>query len=250
MFNFDAAGPEGILLGAVRGNVKASRLVSSMKSYEEDFGSVYPDYVDAVFLTNHDMGRVANALNADKDAIKFAGGLLCSMNGSVYVYYGEEIGMKSQGSKDENKRLAMLWGEDKGLCKDPKDADPGIISDFPGVNEQNEDPDSILNYYKHALKIRNTYPEIARGSITILDEATDGNKAVIIKSWNNEKIAVLYNNSKRDAVNITRKDIELIRTECGNPEASIVEYLTVDNGEIIFSEDGFDMPSRSIVFIK
>ncbi|MCR4991391.1 MAG: alpha amylase [Lachnospiraceae bacterium] len=250
LFNFDAAGPEGILLGAVRGNVKASRLVSSMKSYEEDFGSVYPDYVDAVFLTNHDMGRVANALNADKEAIKFAGGLLCSMNGSVYVYYGEEIGMKSAGSKDENKRLAFAWGEDKGVCKDPDDADPGIVSDFPGVNEQNEDPDSILNYYKHALKIRNTYPEIARGSITILDEATDGNKAVIIKSWNNEKIAVLYNNSKRGAVDITRKDIELIRKECGNPEASIVEYLTVDNGEIIFSEDGFDMPSRSIVFIK
>ena len=250
LFNFDAAGPEGILLGAVRGNVKASRLVSSMKKYEDDFGAVYPDYVDAAFLTNHDMGRVSNSLNGDKEAIKFAGGLLGSMSGSIYVYYGEEIGMKSQGTKDENKRLPMIWGEDAGMCTGPADADKGIESDFGSVADQSEDPDSILNYYKHVLRIRNTYPEIARGAITILDAATDGNKAVIIKEYNGEKIAILYNNSKRGAVDITRNDIDLVKSSLQKEEVSIVDFLTVDGSETVFSDDGFAMPSRSIVYLK
>ncbi|MCR4851741.1 MAG: alpha amylase [Lachnospiraceae bacterium] len=250
LFNFDAAGSEGVLIGAARGNVKASRLVSSMKKYEDDFGAVYPDYIDAAFLTNHDMGRVSNTLNGDEKAIKFAGGLLGTMSGSVFVYYGEEIGMKSQGTKDENKRLPMPWGDDNGICKGPADADKGITSDFGSVADQISDDDSILNYYRHVMRIRNTYPEIARGHITIVDEATKDNKAVIIKAHNNEKIAVLINNSKRDSVDITQSDITLINEHLCNDTASIVDQLTVDGSTITYDDAGFAMPPRSIAYVK
>ena len=250
MFNFDAAGPEGILLGAVRGNVKASRLVSAMQGYEDDFKSANPEYIDAPFLTNHDMGRVANALNGDENAIKFAGGLLGSQSGSIFIYYGEEIGMKSSGTKDENKRLAMPWGTDKGVCKGPLDADPGIESDFGPVSEQVSDPDSIYNYYRHVLNIRNRYPEIARGSITVLAEMTDGNKAVMIKSYNSERISIIYNNSKTESVSVTSADIAGIGKALDVTECSMVDYLTVNDEKIVFNADGFQMPARSIVYIK
>ena len=250
LFNFDAAGPEGILIGAARGSVKASRLVSSMKKYEDDFGAVYPDYVDAVFLTNHDMGRVSNSLNGDEKAIKFAGGLLGSMSGCVYVYYGEEIGMKSQGTKDENKRLPMLWGDNIGICKGPADADKGITSDLGSVADQTVAEDSILNYYRHVMRIRNMYPEIARGHITVIEGATEDNKAVIVKEYGDEKIAIIYNNSKRSEVDITKADIDLIKQRLANDTISIVDQLTVDGSTIEYDDGGFSMPARSIAYIK
>lgn len=250
LFNFDAAGPEGILISAARGNVKAARLATSMKKYEDDFGAVYPDYIDAAFLTNHDMGRVSNALNGDAKAIKFAGGLLGTMSGSVFVYYGEEIGMKSQGTKDENKRLPMPWGDDNGICKGPADADKGITSDFGSVLDQIADEDSILNYYKHVMRIRNTYPEIARGSITIIDGATEDFKTVIVKEYGDEKIAILYNNSKKDMINITKNDMDLIKQALGKDNVSMVDHLTVDGSRITYDAGGFSMPARSIAYIK
>lgn len=47
------------------------------------------------------MARIANTLVNDPDKIKTAAGLLMTMNGSPFVYYGEEIGMNSSGTKDE-----------------------------------------------------------------------------------------------------------------------------------------------------
>lgn len=57
------------------------------------------------------MARIANTLVNDPDKIKTAAGLLMTMNGSPFVYYGEEIGMNSSGTKDENKRIPMVWSK-------------------------------------------------------------------------------------------------------------------------------------------
>ena len=198
------------------------------------FGNVYEQYIDAPFITNHDMGRVANALKSEPEALKYAGGLLLSMDGSPFVYYGEEIGMKSKGTKDENKRLPMLWSYDAesksignliGITKGPKDADTGIFSSFDGVYEQEKDPDSILNYYKKAISIRNAYPEIARGKIVIDEENTKDNIAVIKKVWQGKEIVIIYNNSPSDSYDFMIK---------GTPyeKYKLAAYLTVDGEEV------------------
>ncbi len=269
LFNFDAGGPEGKLIGAARGSLKAESFVNAMKQYEDDFSASYSGYIDAPFLTNHDMGRVSNALNGDEDALKFAGGLLLSMNGSPFVYYGEEIGMKSKGTKDENKRLPMLWSYEPGSAvglkpgelsedgtgpaKGPSDADPGIESKFPGVKEQLSDQDSILNYYKKALLIRNQNPEIARGKITVLPELTDGNLACILKEYEGKKIAVLYYNAKEGAADITADQLKSLGKALdpsGDSSPEIVGYLTVDGSSVTFSETGLTLPARCIVYLK
>ena len=106
MFNFDAAGAEGKMMQAVRSG-NASSLVRSMVTYQEDFSKKNPEYVDAPFLTNHDMGRVANALMSSEDKLKMAAGLLMMMNGSPFVYYGEGIGMKSAGTGKPGAHRAL-----------------------------------------------------------------------------------------------------------------------------------------------
>lgn len=84
------------------------------------------------------MARIANTLVNDPDKIKTAAGLLMTMNGSPFVYYGEEIGMNSSGTKDENKRIPMVWSktDTTGMTKGPADMDAGIESPFPAEDEQ------------------------------------------------------------------------------------------------------------------
>lgn len=244
MFNFDVADAEGKLIRAARGNFKASAFVESMVGYQKDYAMQNPEYIDAPFLTNHDMGRVANCLVKNADDMKMACGLLMTMNGSPFVYYGEEIGMSSSGKKDENKRLPMIWSDSNttGMTKGPADADKDIVSAFAGVEQQMEDPYSILNYYKRAIRLRNENPEIARGQIEIVEELTEGNQAAITKSYEGSMIGIVYNTSDEEiSVNLAGTVLETL---------SIRGYLT-KNGEVVErKEDMLSMPAQSICILK
>lgn len=244
MFNFDVADAEGKLIRAARGNFKASAFVESMVGYQKDYAMQNPEYIDAPFLTNHDMGRVANCLVKNADDMKMACGLLMTMNGSPFVYYGEEIGMSSSGKKDENKRLPMIWSDSDttGMTKGPADADKDIVSAFAGVEQQMEDPYSILNYYKRAIRLRNENPEIARGQIEIVEELTEGNQAAITKSYEGSMIGIVYNTSDEEiSVNLAGTVLETL---------SIRGYLT-KNGEVVErKEDMLSMPAQSICILK
>ncbi len=244
MFNFDLADKEGKLIKAARGTYKAANLVQSMLKYQTDFAAKNPDYIDAPFITNHDMGRVANALRNDPDDLKMAGGLLMTLSGNPFVYYGEEIGMSSAGTKDENKRLPFIWSDTDtaGMTKGPKDADAGITSSFAGVEEQQADLDSILNYYKRALRLRNENPELARGTIEAVETLCDGHQAVITKTWEDSTIAVVYNTSD--------EAIEVKLTGSAIDSMAIRGYLTL-HGEAITLENGvLTMPAQSICIMK
>lgn len=248
-FNFDAAAAEGKIVKCASGKGNVSSFVKAMKSYEEEFKAQNENYIDAPFITNHDMTRVSNALMEDEDAIKYAGGLLMSMSGSPFVYYGEEIGLKSKGSKDESKRLPMKWDNDSymeandGNCLGPIDADRDVVQKFDGVKEQLKDDNSILNYYKKALLIRNQNPEIARGTITVNEQGTEGKHAVISKEYNNSTITVIYNNSAEEEY---VADI----AQLGLDDKKIVGYLTVDNSEVKINAGKIALPARSIVYMK
>lgn len=244
MFNFDVADTEGKLIKAARGNYKVANFVESMMGYQTDYSDKNPDYIDAPFIANHDMGRVANGLMKDANDMKMACGLLMTMNGSPFVYYGEEIGMSSSGKKDENKRLPMIWSDTDttGMTVGPKDADQDISSAFAGVEEQLQDPYSILNYYKRAIRLRNENPELARGQIEIVEELTDGNQAAIIKTYDDSRIAIVYNTSDEPL------SIVLTGTELAG--LSIRGYLTI-NGEIMeLDGETLAMPAQSICILK
>ena len=244
MFNFDVADKEGKLIKAARGVYTAEKFVNNMLKTQQDYSAVYADYIDAPFIANHDMGRVSNALINNQDDMKMAGGLLMTMNGSPFVYYGEEIGMASSGTKDENKRLPMLWSvtETEETTDGPTAADAGIESAFPGVYEQMEDVTSILNYYKRAIRLRNENPEIARGTIQVLEELCDGHQAVITKTYQDSTIAIVYNTS--DEV------IEIALDNSTIADMQIRGYLTL-NGEIITLENQkLEMQPQSICILK
>ncbi len=244
LFNFDLADAEGKLIKAARGKYSAESLVDAMISYQEDFSARNPEWIDAPFLTNHDMGRTANALISDENDVKMAGGLLLTMGGSPFVYYGEEIGMRSRGTKDENKRLSMYWSDtdETGRTLDPPGADEGIGSAFGSVEEQLSDGTSILNYYRRALRLRNENPEIARGTARKVEALCNEQYAAVLKTWEDSSIAIVYNISDEEA--------EIDLKGGGLEEMEIRGSLTLNGEEIGRTQDVLCMPGQSVCILK
>lgn len=158
--------------------------------------------VCAPFLSNHDTARIASFLGRSQtDKIKMAQGLLSLLNGSIFVYYGEEIGMISTADgSDPYKRIAMKWSDKsvyEGWCytapQDVRVTAENYV--YPSAETQSEDPDSILSYYRHSLLLRNRFPAIARGAVTVRDEyfGQSGYTCVFQKTWEGETVTLAVN---------------------------------------------------------
>lgn len=244
IFNFDAGQQTGKIFEAAKGYMSATEFVDLMMKYDERFSSYNENYIDAVFLTNHDMGRVAEACVNNEKNMKMSAGLMMIMNGNPFVYYGEEIGMNSTSDKDENKRLPMYWSDvvRAGVTDGPPDCNLGIESSFEAVDEQLKDGYSLLNYYRHAIRLRNENPEIARGEIKKVDELCTEYHAVITKTYEDSTIAIAINNTDEE-IHISIEGSEIA-------EMKIRGYLTLQGEEITLKDGVLVMPAKSICILK
>ncbi len=159
----------------------------------------YTKGVLAPFLGNHDTMRPGSFMPG-QDNVKMAAGVLSMMNGSTFVYYGEEIGMISKGgsNSDPAKRIAMKWSDKsvyEGWCYIAPEGTPIDETSYyyPSVEAQAEDPDSILNYYKKAMLLRNCFPQIARGEVEYFPMEDNNYICVIRKTYEGEAITIVFN---------------------------------------------------------
>jgi len=160
---------------------------------------IYTAGVMAPFLGNHDTMRPGSFMPGEEN-VKMAGGALAMMNGSTFVYYGEEIGMISKGgnNSDPAKRIAMKWQAKNiypGCCYLPPENTPVDETSYyyPSVEEQLADPNSILNYYKQAMYLRNCFPAIARGTVENFSPDNNTYISVLRKTWQGESIIIVMN---------------------------------------------------------
>ncbi|MBP3216790.1 MAG: alpha-amylase [Lachnospiraceae bacterium] len=172
LFDFAFAGQDGIIANVVRGSRGPGAYIEAMEAEESLFSEYNTAYVNAPFYTNHDMARSTGYYAYDDGTkTKFAEGLNLMMPGNAFLYYGEELGLKGSG-KDENKRAPMPWESDPGapgMCQGPPDMDPQQAK-FGSLSEQIGDPASVWSYVRDGIRIRNTYPEIARGKTREIKE--------------------------------------------------------------------------------
>jgi alpha-amylase len=128
--------------------------------------------VDAPFLSNHDGDRVRSILYVEND-YKFAASVYLMMPGNPFIYYGEEIGLNGSGT-DPNRRLPMIFSVNNsaGQPKNPEGAtqNPELTA---GVDEQEKDPKSLLNWYKKLIAIRNKYPQFKQASVKNIETSHD-----------------------------------------------------------------------------
>ena len=183
LFDFAFAGRDGLISRVVNRTAGLRSFAEAMVQEEELYASMNPYYVNAPFYTNHDMDRGAEFYAGDGGAasgyeasggsgasgngrarVKIAEALNLLMTGNAFVYYGEELGMKGAG-RDEARRAPMYWSDDPhapGMCAGP----PGmgeVRMEYGSWERQKDDPASVLNYIREAVRIRESLPVIARG---------------------------------------------------------------------------------------
>jgi glycosidase len=155
-FMFDLAGD---ILGGLYSPDPSRIMASYLQTLE-----YFPDQQFATFLTNHDQQRVASYFSSKLDRQKLAAFVYLTGPGTPYIYYGEEIGMT--GNKpDERLRTPMQWSAE---------AHAGFSSSSPweplnegweelNVAAQDSDPDSLLNWYRGLVNLRNRFPALQKG---------------------------------------------------------------------------------------
>ena len=153
-----------------------------------------PNYIDAPFLSNHDVGRIAGFVSRDENKTKLAGAMNLFMSGSTFIYYGEEIGMLG-GDNDPSKRAPMYWNAERnnGTTNPPPDCELPESYPFGSLEEQQGNDLSIYNYYRQAIAIRKALPVISHGRTTEEKELNTGCVSAFRKVWNEEECIVLMN---------------------------------------------------------
>ena len=203
IFNFAFGNTGGKLMQVLRaaGNPgTVSTFATALEKADTAYLGANPDYIDAPFLSNHDVGRIAGFVMRDPYKTKLAGAMNLFMSGSTFVYYGEEIGMVGSGN-DPSKRAPMYWNaaRDNGTTDLPPECQLPDEYPFGSLEEQLYDDGSVYNYYRQAIAIRNAMPVISHG-VTTCEEALNVNCiSAQRKTWNEEECIILMNISANAA---------------------------------------------------
>jgi alpha-glucosidase len=194
---------------------------------DEVFG---PDRWPANVLSNHDQPRHASRYaivpgdpRGQAEALgdarsKVAAAMLLTLRGTPFLYYGEEIGLRSldipnaQAADPPARRASFLfpwWNRDQARGPMPWRPGPGggFTTGTPwlplppdrearNVERQAADPGSVLSWYRQLLQLRRATPALERGSQLLLDVG-DGDVLAYLREAGGRSVAVLLNFSAR-----------------------------------------------------
>lgn len=130
-------------------------------------------------MGNHDRARLATRIGVE--AARTAAMLLLTLPGMPFVYYGDELGQRDvpipkhktkdpfaapDGTGRDVARTPMQWSDDKFSGFSEHEPWLPLSKDFKqqNVKTMGEDPFSILNLYRHLLKLRNNVQTFKYGS--------------------------------------------------------------------------------------
>jgi len=179
-----------------------------------DSAGGWPVYV----ISNHDIVRSYDRYGDGQhnDAIaKLMAGLYLTLRGTPIMYYGEEIGMENNDPKrkeDVKDPIGKLgWPVDKGRDGErtpmqwTDGPNAGFTSATPwlpvppssathNVASESKDPDSVLEFYKHLLKLRHQNPALLEGEYVPLNQ-DDPNVLSYLRRYKDEAVLVVLNMS-------------------------------------------------------
>jgi len=183
-----------------------------------------------IFTENHDMPRVATALERDVPKMKIAATLNLLLKGVPVIYYGQEIGMTGAngfgkyGSTDGNDipvREAFEWYtkvEGQGMALWYKETGPwwneSNLKSDDGISleEQKFSPNSLWNYYKQLITVRKENSAISSGEY---HEIVNNNIDLISFSRSNEHqdiIIIMNLNENEQEANLDLSGLAKIKT--------------------------------------
>lgn len=197
IFNYpfgDSSGKISKVLQGIGQSSVVSTYATALEKADKAYAGSNASYIDAPFLSNHDVGRVAGFVGRDEMKIKLAGTMNLFMSGSAFLYYGEEIGMIGSGN-DPSKRAPMYWNAERNNGTTAPPPDCTLPESYPlgSLEEQRGDDASVYNYYRQAIAIRNALPVISHGSTIAETALNTGCVSAQRKTWGEKSCIILMN---------------------------------------------------------
>ena len=163
--------------------------------FAEEYVPQYEDTKDkglwCMITCNHDTLRLTAGLSEAE--IRLVYGWIFTMPGAPFLYYGDEIGMryrclptKEGGYFRTGSRTPMQWSRGKNLGFSEGVAEDLYLpvdpaADAPTVEEQEKDPDSLLNLVRRMTALRKSIPDLGSYSPFSLYAAETGSRVFAYK---------------------------------------------------------------------
>lgn len=203
---------------------KAEDYREMVETFEKNFPSPFqPTYV----FSNHDRKRSFSVLGENIEMSKLLALFQYTVRGIPFTYAGEEIGMKQANIPlDEGKdplahkynwmpeflinlsgqslnrdecRTPMQWDDspNAGFC--PESAQPWlpVNDDYKTINvkQEKQDANSLLNFYRKVIRLRNESETLQQGGLEIANEICTKNIFAFYRVNDKEKLLILLNMS-------------------------------------------------------
>ena len=207
---------------------------------------------NSLFWDNHDLPRIVSRWGNDRkyriESAKMLAVLLHGMQGTPYIYQGEELGMtnvrysideyrdieilnmykerKAQGYP-ESEIMASIYAKGRDNARTPMQwdasANAGFTSGTPWIKvnpnyteinaeDERRDPDSVFTCYKTLVRLRKEYPVFVDGHFELL-VPEDEDFFAYTRENDNEKLCVIcnfYGEKAKFKADGERKGMELL----------------------------------------
>jgi len=200
-----------------------------------------------VFIENHDTGRFAGEGRNELAILKLGAAVNLLSGWTPIIYYGQEIGMtgdKAEGERAERLaasgddardiplRQAFRWSDEIDAdghalwYRAFPDAYPLADSNQPGdgrsVAEQEQDPNSLLNYYRTLSELRLEYPALATGRTAVMSQTDE---VILLRRVTSEQsVWVGYNFSDEARTVPIPDDVDISETILGERSADGLRF--------------------------
>lgn len=159
----------GVLRYFAKNEITASKFAHAITNVLHS----YPNNVnEAAFnlLGSHDTPRILTECSENKEKVKLMFTFQLSFTGTPCIYYGDEIGLT--GGQDPLCRKCMVWEKEK------------------------QDRD-LFSHVQKLISLRRTYRSFSRGELHFIEANDETNHLVYTKTYEQETIVFLLNNSDR-----------------------------------------------------
>jgi len=192
--------------------------------------------------------RLAPLLNNDRRKIELMNGLLFSLPGTPVIYYGDEIGMGDNFYLGDRNgvRTPMQWSPDRnaGFSRAnpqrlylPPIIDPEYHYEAVNVENQQNNPDSLLWWVKRTIALRKRFKAFGRGSIEFLQPR---NRKILafLRRYQDETILVVANLSH--ATQQTQLDLSEFKGRAPVELFGRSEFASITDGQYYFTLGPYD----------
>lgn len=182
----------------------------SKRWYEATGSKRDPSWV----LSNHDLPRFSSKVRGNRHKLKMAALFLLTQRGAVFIYYGEELGLPDSrvcpkemhdplGKKywpfhrgRDLSRGPMVWsiGPGNGFSEAKSWLPVTKDANFYSVENQNLEPDSLLNFYRTAIALRKGDTVLTMGHCTFI-EAENPHLLIYCRTLGAERRLIVLNMS-------------------------------------------------------